>query len=201
VEADLIIVRKNRKRALWSLAIILFMVPVSAWLLFLGLQPGRPEIGWTLVLFGALGLVSFLGSAALILSVLRKPWHLELTLPHLKLFTPTYDLCVPWSQIAGIAVDEVNRRTGCALVFEDIAEVIQGATFHHRTNRTDAVTDRATMQARMEANFCDWGYHLAIPGRILEIGPEELARLLTRARTGALWQDEGPVLSISEGKV
>jgi hypothetical protein len=31
------------------------------------------------------------------------------------------------------------------------------------------------------------GYHLGIPGRILELGPAELASLLSRARTGALW--------------
>lgn len=201
METDLILVHKNRKRALGALAIILFMAPVSAWLLFLGLQPGRPDVGWSMVLFGALGLVVFLGSAALIIGILRAPWRLELTPVHLVLYTPTYDLNVPWGQIAGIAVDAVNRRTGCTLVFEETAEIVQGATFHHRAKRPDAVTDRATMRARMEENMVHWGYHLAIPGRILELGPEELAGLLTRARTGVLWREVGPAPKVSEGKV
>ena len=54
----------------------------------------------------------------------------------------------------------------------------------------DAVTDAATMQARMEASFDDNGYHLAIPGRILELSPDELAELLAKARMGQLWQEE-----------
>ena len=53
-----------------------------------------------------------------------------------------------------------------------------------------AVNDPETMQARMEANFEAAGYHLAIPGRILEAGPDELAQLLARGRTGQLWQEE-----------
>jgi hypothetical protein len=56
--------------------------------------------------------------------------------------------------------------------------------------RLDAVTDAQTMQARMEENFDLTGYHLAIPGRILEMGPDELARILVKARTGELWQEE-----------
>ena len=42
----------------------------------------------------------------------------------------------------------------------------------------------------MEENFDLWGYHFGIPGRILEMGPEELAGLLARARTGKLWKGE-----------
>jgi hypothetical protein len=42
----------------------------------------------------------------------------------------------------------------------------------------------------MEENFDRTGYHLAIPGRILEMGPDELAGILVKARTGELWQKE-----------
>lgn len=185
-----IIVHKNRKRAIWSLIIILFFVPVSALLVFLGLQPGRPDTSWSLVLFGALGLVAFGGSAILIIQTMRAPWHLALSPAHLALYTPTYDLQIPWDCIAGIAVDQVARRPGCVLIFEDVAVVVQHAEFHGRSNRPDAVVNASTMQARMEENFGAWGYHLAIPGRILEMGPEKLAGLLAKARTGTLWQGE-----------
>lgn len=190
MEADLtqtIVVHKNRKRAIWSLAIILFMVPISGLLVFLGLRSGRQEIGWPLVLFGALGLVTFVGSAAIIVTTMRAPWHLELKPTHLMLYTPLYDLMVQWDRIASIGVADVNRRQGCALVFEDVEQVVQGARFHGGPRRADAVTNKATMQARMEENLLSRGYHLAIPGRILEIGAEELAQLLLRARTGDLW--------------
>lgn len=186
---EAIIIHKNRKRAFWALIIILFMVPVSIWLLFAGLQPGRPEVGWSMVLFGTLGLVTFAGSAALIIATMRAPWHLELSPSALTLYFPTYDLAVPWEGIAGIAVDEVNRRLGCVLVFEDLATVVQSARFHHKANRPDAVNDATTMQARMEENWTAMGYHLGIPGRILEMGPEELADLLVQARTGRLWHE------------
>ena len=186
---QVIIIHKNRKRAFWAMIIILFMVPVSIWLLFSGLQPGRPDVGWSMVLFGTLGLATFFGSAYLIVATMRSPWHLELSPSALTLYSPTYDLAVPWDSIAGIAVDEVNRRLGCVLVFEDVAAVVQKARFHHRANRPDAVNDAATMQARMEENWSAMGYHLGIPGRILEMGPEELADLLAQARTGRLWQD------------
>jgi hypothetical protein len=183
-----IIVHKNRKRAIWSLIIIFFFVPISAWLVFLGLQPGRADISWSLVLFGVLGVVAFGGSAILIIQTMRAPWHLAVSPAHLALYTPTYDLVVPWDYIAGIAVDEVARRPGCVLIFEDVSAVVQRAEFHRRSSRPDAVVNARTMQTRMEENFDAWGYHLAIPGRILEMGPEELAGLLAKARTGTLWQ-------------
>lgn len=182
-----LIVHKNRRRAFWSLFMIVFFVPVSAWLVFLGMQPGRPDVSWSLVLFGALGVITFSGSAVLIIRTMRAPWRLELMPERLALLTPTYDLEVPWDSIAGIAVDDVNRRLGCVLIFEDAAAVVQHARFHHKSARPDAITDARTMQARMEENFEQLGYHLAIPGRILEMGPEELAELLVQGRTGDLW--------------
>jgi hypothetical protein len=186
-----IIVRKNRQRAFWSLVIVLFCIPVSGWLVIIGLRPGRPDVSWALVAIGLVGLVAFGVSAVRVLRTMRAPWRLELTPSHLTLFTPTYDLEVPWDLIAGIAVDEVNRRPGCVLVFEDAASVASRATFHQaQTGRPDAVTDVQIMQARMEENFDRTGYHLAIPGRILEMGPDELAGILVKARTGELWQKE-----------
>jgi hypothetical protein len=184
-----VIVHKNRKRAFWSLVIIFFFVPISAWLVYLGLQPGRPDVSWSLVLFGALGIVTFSGSAVLIVRTMRSPWHLELKPEHLTLYTPTYDLEVPWDSIAGIAVDEVNRRSGCVLVFEDVATVVRGARFHHKSARPDAINSPEAMQARLDGNFEQSGYHLAIPGRILELGPEELAEVLVQARSGDLWSE------------
>jgi hypothetical protein len=185
-----IIVRKNRKRATWSLAIVIFMVPVSILLVLLGLQPGRPEVAWALVLFGILGIVAFTVSAIRIIHTMGSPWHLELVPQCLRFYTPTYDLDIPWDCIAGIAVDEVNGKPGCVLVVEDPAIVAQRATFHQGSKRHDAVADATTMQARMEKTFDSNGYHLAFPGRILELGPDELAELLAKARQGALWRDE-----------
>jgi hypothetical protein len=186
-----IIVRKNRKRAFWSLVIVLFCIPVSGWLVFIGLRPGRPDVSWALIAIGLAGLVAFGASAVRVVRTIRAPWRLELTPSHMTLFTPTYDLKAPWDLIAGIAVDEVNRRPGCVLIFEDTASVASHATFHHaQTRYLDAVTDAGTMQARMEENFDLTGYHLAIPGRILEIGPDELAGTLVKARRGAPWQEE-----------
>ncbi len=185
-----IIVHKNRKRAIWSLAIVIFMVPVSASLVLLGLQPGRPEVAWALVLFGIIGIVAFIGSAIRIVHTMRSPWYLELASQYLSLYTPTYDLDIPWDRIAGIAVDEVNRKPGCVLVLEDPAAVADGATFHPGSKRRDAVTDPATMQARMEQAFDNNGYHLAFPGRILELSPDELAELLAQARNGDFWREE-----------
>lgn len=185
-----IIVHKNRRRALWSLIIIVFFVPISAWLVFLGLQPGRPDISWSMILFGVLGVATFGWSAILIVRTMRAPWRIEVAPERFVLHAPTYDLKVLWDQIAGIAVGEVNRRDGCILVFEDVASVARTATFRLNSKRPDAVTNVATMQARMEENMRLWGYHLGIPGRMLEMGPEELAELLTKARTGKLWQEE-----------
>jgi hypothetical protein len=185
-----IIIRKNRKRASWSLAIVIFMVPISVLLVLLGLQPGRPEVSWALVLFGAIGIFAFIGSAIRIIHTMRSPWYLELTPHSLCLYTPTYDLDVPWDLIAGIAVGEVNRKPGCVLVLEDPAAVAANAAFHPGSRRQDAVTDTATMQARMEEAFDSNGYHLAFPGRILELSPDELAALLASARKGELWQEQ-----------
>lgn len=88
-------------------------------------------------------------------------------------------------------MDTVDRKPGTVLVLEDPAVVVERARFHGRSNHADAVTDARTMAARMQENFDLTGYHLAIPGRILEIGPEELAELLVKARTGQLWKEEG----------
>jgi hypothetical protein len=134
--------------------------------------------------------VAFGGSAILIIQTMRAPWHLAVSPAHLALYTPTYDLQIPWDCIAGIAVDEVARRPGCVLILEDVTAVVQRATFHGRSKRPDAVVNARTMQARLEENLDAWGYHLAIPGRILEMGPEELAELLVKGRTGALWRGE-----------
>ena len=183
-----VVVHKNRTRAFWSLVIIFFMIPISAWLLFLGLRAGRLGVGWSLVLFGGLGLVAFTASAVLVIRTLRAPWHLALYPSHLAVHAPAYELEVPWEQIAGIAVDEVARRLGCVLVFEDPAAVANGATYLPMHGRSDAVRDAASMRARMEHNYENWGYHYGFPGRILEVGPEGLAELLASARTGALWQ-------------
>jgi hypothetical protein len=182
-----LILRTDRKAALGSLTIIVFFVLISALLLFLGLQPGRPTVGWSLVLFGALGLAAFTASGIVVLRIMRAPWHLEIHPAHLILRTPAYDLTMLWEAIAGIAVDEVNRRPACILIFGDVAAVVESATFHARAQRPGAVTDAATMRTRMEENFAKSGYHLVIPRRLLEIEPDDLAGLLTKARTGQLW--------------
>ena len=184
-----LVVEKNRKRAFWSLVIILFFIPISAWLIVLGLQPGRPDVSWSLVLFGLLGLFAFGASAILIIRTIRAPWHLVLNPTQFVLYTPNYDLSVPWQAVAGIAVGEVNRRPGCVVILEDVAAVASNARFHHNVNSSAAVTDATSMQARMEENFSQRGYHLGIPGRILELGPEQLAHVLAAARTGELWKE------------
>ena len=181
-----IIVEKNRKRGVAALIIVIFFVPISAWLVFWGLQPGRPDVSWALVLFGFLGVLTFCASGVLVIRTMRAPWRLEINPSHLTLYTPTYDLKVPWEKIAGIAVDEVNRRLCCVLIFEDVASLVQGAKFHGNSQRPDAVTGPGTMQARMDENFDLWGYHLAIPDRILEIGPEKLADLLAEAKSQSM---------------
>lgn len=185
-----ITVHKNKKRAFWSLVLIAFMLPVSLWLLVLGLQPGRPEIGWFMVLFGTAGLIAFGIAAFAVIGTMRSTWRLELNPAHLALYAPTYDLLMPWDGIAGIAVDKVGRRLGCALVFEDVSAAVQGATFHRKAAHPGAVVDAATMKVRMEENFNTLGYHLGIPDRILELDPEELAELLAKARRGQLWKEE-----------
>lgn len=184
---ETIIVRKNRMRAFWALVIVLFMVPISGWLLVTGLQPGRPDIAWALVIFGLVGLAVFTASAVGIIRTMCSPWHLSIGPSRMTLYTETYDLNVPWDSIAGIVVDEVNRRPGCALIFKDPTQVVQAATFHANVQRPDAVTDAETMQARMQENSDELGYHLGIPGRLLELGPEALAELLARAQAGQIW--------------
>jgi hypothetical protein len=181
-----IIVEKNRKRGVAALIIVIFFVPISIWLVILGLQPGRADVSWALVLFGSLGVLAFGASGFLVVRTIRAPWHLEINPSHLTLYTPTYDLKVPWEKVVGIAVDEVNRRLCCVLIFEDVASLVQGAEFHGNSKRPDAVTGPGTMQARMDENFYLWGYHLAIPGRILEMGPEELADLLAQAKSESM---------------
>lgn len=185
-----IIVGKNRKRATWSLIIILFMVPVSAAILVLGLQPGRPEVAWIMVLYGILGVVLFSASAVLIFRTMRAPWRLELTPQSLAVFAPAYDLSILWTGITAIAVHGVNRKPGCVMVFDDLAEVVQGATFHKSRSR-NALENAEEMQRQMEENYREAGYHFAIPGRLLEKGPDELAELLAAARMGDLWREEG----------
>ncbi len=68
--------------------------------------------------------------------------------------------------------------------------VVECARFHGKASLPDAVTNAKTMQCRMEENLDTRGFHLAMPGRILETGPEELAELLARARMGELWAAE-----------
>jgi hypothetical protein len=185
-----IIVQKNRKRAFWALVIVLFFVPISGLLVFLGTQPGRKDISWVIVTFGVLGIVAFTWGAIMIVRTMRAPWHLELTRAGLVLYTPGYDLEVPWDDIAGIGVDSIGRKAGCVLVFEDAAAVAQRARFHGADASRGAVANAGMMQARMAQNFKELGYHLGVPGRILEIDAEQMAELLARARTGKLWEEE-----------
>jgi hypothetical protein len=188
---DTIVVGKNRQRAIWALVMIALALAVSGWFLYIGLKPGRAGTGWAAALFGLMGLVAFGSYAAMILRTLRSPWHLTLTPSHLSLSTETYDLKVPWAVVAGIAVDEVDRRPGCVLVFDDVADVVRHSIFRRTPAGSQAVTNAARMQARLEESFRLWGYHLGIPGRILELGPEALAQLLAQARTGELWKGPG----------
>ncbi|MGD8397245.1 MAG: hypothetical protein PVG11_00165, partial [Anaerolineae bacterium] len=181
---------KNRQRAFWGLAIVAFMSLVSLILILTGLF-GSGGVLWVPVWLGVVGLLGFGVSAAMIVRTLRAPWHLALHPGGLRLHTPMYVLDVPWGQVTGIGVDEVSFREGVVLVFDDPAEVVSRADFYMRSSRPDLISDRATMLARMEENFEALGYHLGIPGRILEMGPQELAELLARARRGGLWEAEG----------
>jgi hypothetical protein len=185
---DTIVVDKNRRRAFWALTLVGFMILVSLVLLVTGLV-SKSGVLWTVVWLGLVGLLGFGGSAGLIVHTMRSPWHLAVSPTHLKLHTPTYLLDVPWDNVAGIAVDEVNWREGCTLVFENPAAVAESARFLARSSRPDIVTDAATMLARMKDCYANLGYHLGIPGRILEKGPAELADLLSRACSGQLWQE------------
>jgi hypothetical protein len=188
LNSDIIVVRKNRKRAFWALVLVGFMLLVSLVLLFTGLL-ARAGVLWTLVWLGLVGVVGFGGSAWLVIRTMRSPWHVAVSPTHFRLHTPTYLIDVPWDNVAGIAVDEVNWRDGCTLVFEDPASVADSARFLARSSRPDVVTDSATMLSRMVDCYTNLGYHLGIPGRLLEKGPEELAGFLSQARTGHLWQD------------
>jgi hypothetical protein len=187
-DGEVIIIEKNRQRAFWALAIIVFMSLVSLALVGAGLL-GAQEVRWTPVTLGAVGLLGFGAAAWMIMGTMRARWHLAVSRTGFRLHTPAYVLDVPWDNVAGIATDEVNFREGCVLVFEDPAAVAQTARFLVRSNDPEVVASTATMQARFEENMARLGYHLGIPGRILELGPEELARLLSKARTGALWSD------------
>jgi hypothetical protein len=186
-EGQVIIVEKNRKRAFWALAIVAFMILVSIALVLAGAL-GSQEVLWTPIWLGTVGLLGFGLSAVLVIQTIRSPWHVAASPSTLKIRTQAYILEIPWEQIAGIAVDEVNFRDGCVLLFEDPAAVAGGARFLVRSNRPDVVTDRDTMLARMRDNYENLGYHYGIPGRILELGPEELAQFLVKARTGLLWE-------------
>lgn len=186
-EGQTIVVEKNRQRATWALVIIVFMCLVSLVLILAGVL-GQSEVLWTPIWLGTVGLLGFGASAALVISTLRSPWHLAVDPAGLRLRTQSYLLEVPWENVAGIGVDEVNFREGCVLLFEDPAAAAKSTRFLARSTRPDIITNMEAMLARMEENHHTLGYHLGIPGRILEMGPEELARLLAQARTGELWQ-------------
>ncbi|MDD3828419.1 MAG: hypothetical protein PHY79_20850 [Anaerolineae bacterium] len=185
-EGDVIVVEKNRRRAIWALAIIVFMSLVSLALLGAGLL-GGDGILWTPIALGTVGLLGFGVAAWMIVSTMRARWHLAVSRSGFRLHTPAYLLDVPWENVAGIATNEVNFREGCVLLFEDPAAVAQTARFLVRSNHPEVIASPDAMQARFEENMDKLGYHLGIPGRILELGPDELASLLSRARSGALW--------------
>jgi hypothetical protein len=187
-ESEKIIVEKNRKRAFWALVIVLFMALVSLALILAGVL-GAEGILWTPLWLGTVGLLGFGASAGLVVRTMRAPWHLALDPEGLTLHTQAYRLRVPWENVVAIGVDEVNFREGCVLAFEDPDAVAAGTRFLVRSSRPDVVADAERMRARMEENYDALGYHLGIPGRLLELGPEELAGLLARARSGALWKE------------
>ena len=185
---DTIVVQKNRQRGTWALVIIAFMCLISLVLIVAGVL-SRDGVLWVPIWLGTVGLLGFGASAAMVVSTLRSPWHLAVDPAGLRLRTQTYLLEVPWDNVAGIGVDEVSFRQGCVLVFEDPAAAARSTRFLARSTRPDIITDPETMLARMEENHGHLGYHLGIPGHILEMGPEDLARFLSEACTGALWQD------------
>lgn len=183
---EIIVVEKNRQRAFWALVICGFVCLVSAALVVTGLLQ-QQGILWPLVTPGTVGLIGFGAGAWMVISTMRSPWNLSLDPTQLTLRTQTYTISIPWENIASIGVTEVNFRPGCVLVFEDAAEAVKRTQFHARSNRADIITDADAMLARMEYNFENLGYHLGIPGRMLEKGAEELAELLTNGCTGKLW--------------
>ena len=186
---ETVVVRNNRLWAWWALAMIAAGLFFSGWLLSISLRPGRASLSSMTGIMGILGLIvfSFCGWAAI--RTLRAPWRLELSRTQLTFFTRAYDLSVPWERVSGIAVTEVDRRPGCALVFDDVAAAVEGARFHPVRAAQGAVASASQMRDRMEGSFRRAGYHLGIPARVLELGPEPLAKLLARARTGDLWQE------------
>lgn len=187
---ETIVVQKNQRRAFWALFIVLVFVPVSGVLVYLGSRPGREDIGWAIIAFGLVGFAAFSWSAVMIVRTMRSSWRLEVNPAALVLYTPGYDLEAPWDSVVGIAVDRVSRKPGCVLIFEDVEAVTQRTRFHTAAAGRGAVTDVGMMRAQMEANFQQLGYHLGIPGRILEMDAGHLAGFLAQARTGELWRKE-----------
>lgn len=187
MENRTIVVEKNHRRAFWALVIVGFMALVSLALIVAGLL-GQRGILWLPLWLGLLGLLCFGASAVLIVRTMRSPWHLAVDPEGLTLHTQAYVMEVPWENVAGIGVDEVNFREGCVLVFESPEEVVTGTRFLVRSSRPDVVADADRLRARLAENYAGLGYHLGIPGRILEMGPVELAEMLSRARTGVLWE-------------
>jgi hypothetical protein len=186
-----VVVRMNRRWARWALVLAALGVAASAFLIFSGLWPGRPNpgTGWLYAASGLVGAAAFIYAGGVAIRALLSPWRLEVSPSHLALLTPAYDLRVPWEQVAGIALANVDRRAGCALVFEDAAVVAAGATFRRPSGQESAVGSAVKMLERMQVTFRDLGYHLGVPERVLELKPEALARLLTQAKTGELWQE------------
>jgi len=137
-EGDVIVVEKNRRRAIWALAIIVFMSLVSLALLGAGLL-GGDGILWTPIALGTVGLLGFGVAAWMIVSTMRARWHLAVSRSGFRLHTPAYPLDVPWENVAGIATNEVNFREGCVLLFEDPAAVAQTARFLVRSNHPEVI--------------------------------------------------------------
>jgi hypothetical protein len=188
-ERDRFIIRKNHVQALWALVIVAFMVPVSALLFVVGLRIGRPEVAWALVIFGVFATLAMLASAVALVRTLLAPWRMVLERGGFKLYAPSFDLDVPWEQVASIGVDKVLNRPGCVLLFSDAEVVAERAIFYPERARRDAVANAPEFLARMGESYENMGFHLGLPRRLLELGPEELAEVLTQACTGALWQE------------
>ncbi|MGD8625442.1 MAG: hypothetical protein PVJ34_12950, partial [Anaerolineae bacterium] len=140
MENRTIVVEKNHRRAFWALVIVGFMALVSLALIVAGLL-GQRGILWLPLWLGLLGLLCFGASAVLIVRTMRSPWHLAVDPEGLTLHTQAYVMEVPWENVAGIGVDEVNFREGCVLVFESPEEVVTGTRFLVRSSRPDVVAD------------------------------------------------------------
>ena len=102
-----------------------------------------------------------------------------------------------WSRAATMAMASASDWLGAVLlvaagVLPALPQaVVERTRFHAKAAGRGAVTNASMMQTQMEANFRQLGYHLGIPGRILEMDADELAGFLARARTGELWGEEG----------